>query len=60
MWPALLPIALLLIAFTVYCLVDLRRSEVRHLPKWAWALVIVFVSSPIGGIVYLAVGKVQG
>jgi hypothetical protein len=59
MWPALVPIALLLIAFTVYCLVDLRRSQVQHLPKWAWALVILFGSSPIGGIVYLAVGKVQ-
>jgi ABC-2 type transport system ATP-binding protein len=37
---------------------DLRRSEVRHLPKWAWALVIVLVSFPIGAILYLVVGRV--
>jgi ABC-2 type transport system ATP-binding protein len=37
---------------------DLRRSEVRHLPKWAWALVIALVSFPIGAILYLVVGRV--
>ena len=57
MWQALLPIVLLLIAFAVYCLLDLRKSQVQHLPKWGWALVILFVSSPIGGILYLAFGK---
>jgi len=36
--------------------VDLARSPVRYLPKWAWAL-ICFFSVPIGGIVYLLVGK---
>lgn len=58
-WAALLPVVLLLLAFSVYCLLDLRRSEVRYLPKWGWVLVILLVSSPIGGIVYLAAGKRQ-
>jgi ABC-2 type transport system ATP-binding protein len=39
-------------------LVDLVRSEVRHLPKWVWALIIVLVSFPIGVIVYVVVGRV--
>ena len=39
---------------------DLSRSEVRHLPRWAWALVIVLVSFPLGAILYLVVGRVPG
>ncbi len=39
-------------------LLDLRRAEVRHLPRWAWGLVIVLVSFPIGEILYLVVGRV--
>jgi hypothetical protein len=55
-WAALVPVILIVLAFVVYCLVDLARSPVRYLPKWAWAL-ICLVSVPIGGIVYLVVGK---
>jgi hypothetical protein len=55
-WAALAPILVICLAFVVYCLIDLARSPVRYLPKWAWAL-ICFFSVPIGGIVYLVVGK---
>lgn len=58
-WAALLPIVVLAIAFVTYCLVDLARHEVRHLPKWAWAL-ICLLSVPLGGIVYLLVGRDPG
>lgn len=37
-------------------LVDLARHDVRHLPKWAWALIVAFVSFPIGAIVYFVIG----
>jgi len=48
---ALAPVVLVLIIFDVYCLTDLARAEsVRHLPKWVWALIIVFVSEPGGGL----------
>jgi hypothetical protein len=53
---ALLPIVLLALAFVVYCLVDIARHPVKHLPKWAWVL-ITLVSVPAGGIVYLLVGR---
>jgi hypothetical protein len=56
---ALAPLLIVAIAFDLYCLYDLSRSRVRHLPKWGWALVIVFVSAPLGGIAYLAAGKQQ-
>lgn len=37
---------------------DLSRNEVRQLPRWAWALVIVLVSFPLGVILYLVLGRV--
>src|SRR5690349_17738946 len=43
--------------FAVCCLVDLVRIPRAHaLPKWAWALIIC-ASIPLGGIVYLVVGR---
>lgn len=55
-WAALAPILVVALAFEIYCLVDLTRSEVQNLPAWAWALLIVFVN-PLGGIAYLIVGR---
>ncbi len=55
-WAALAPAMLVALAFVGYCLVDLARTEVRYLPKWAWAL-ICFISVPVGGIVYLLIGR---
>jgi len=56
---AIAPIALLLVGFVVYCLIDVSRSEVRGLPKWAWAIICI-ISVPLGGIVYLIVGRDSG
>jgi len=45
--------ALFLVAFIVFCLVKINTAdEVRFLPRWAWALLVVCVS-PLGGVVYL-------
>jgi hypothetical protein len=44
---------LLLVAFDVFCLVNLAAADrARFLPKLAWAVVIVCVS-PLGGLAYL-------
>ena len=53
---ALIPIAVLAVGFAGYCLFDLSRADVRYLPKWAWA-VVCLLSIPVGGIVYLLVGR---
>ena len=53
---ALIPVIVLALAFLGYCWFDLSRSRVRYLPKWAWAL-ICLLSIPVGGIVYLLVGR---
>jgi hypothetical protein len=58
-WAAIVPIVLVSVGFVTYCLVDLSRNEVRHLPKWLWAIVCI-VSVPLGGILYLLVGRDPG
>jgi hypothetical protein len=58
-WAAVAPLIVLGVAFILYCLVDLSRHEVKYLPKWAWAVLCV-VSVPMGGIVYLLVGRDTG
>lgn len=55
-WAALAPILVLLLAFLGYCLVDIARRQVKHLPKWAWVIVCC-VSIPLGGIIYLTIGR---
>jgi hypothetical protein len=58
---ALLPIVVLALAFDVYCLVDvIRAPSVRHLPKAVWAIIIVLISAPWGGLLYLFLGRDRG
>jgi ABC-2 type transport system ATP-binding protein len=56
-WPALVPVAVLILGLDGYCLVNLVRApSVRNLPKPIWAIVILFVSAPLGAILYLCFG----
>lgn len=60
LWLAVGPLAAAVVAFVAFCLIDLARSsQAAHLPRWAWALIIL-VSIPAGGIVYLLVGRQEG
>jgi Phospholipase_D-nuclease N-terminal len=55
----LLPVIVIVVvvAFDIVCLVDLARArQVRYLPRWAWAVVICFLS-PWGGLAYLIFRK---
>src|SRR5215469_17580379 len=55
---ALLPLLALIVALDAYCLVDLARARsARGAPKIVWAIIIVFVSAPIGALVYLFAGR---
>jgi hypothetical protein len=57
-WPFILLLALAAV-FDAFCLIDIARaSQVRYLPKWAWAL-ICLAQCPTGGIVYLCLGRVS-
>ena len=58
-WAAVAPLILLAVAWVAFCLVQVVRSPgVRGLPRWAWALVVV-LSVPLGGVVFLLAGRAQ-
>ena len=52
----LLPLALTLYTFVECAIRD--DSQIKKIPKWGWLLVILFLQ-PIGGIVYLVIGRVR-
>ena len=55
--PALIPVLALFLGLDIYCLVNLARAtSVRNAPKLAWVIVILFVSAPLGAILYLFFG----
>jgi hypothetical protein len=57
--PYIIPIILLQLVLMIIALVDLsRREKVRGLPKWAWAIIIIF-GELVGPIVYLVIGRVD-
>jgi Phospholipase_D-nuclease N-terminal len=50
----------LVVCWEVFCLADLvRADQVRFLPKCAWA-VACLIQIPIGGVLYLLLGRVWG
>jgi len=56
--PVLIPIIIIQWALMVYALVKLFKSESepRYIPRWVWALIIVFVNI-IGPVLYLTIGR---
>ena len=52
----LLPLVLTLYTFVECAMRD--DSQIKKIPKWGWLLVILFLQ-PIGGIVYLVIGRVR-
>ncbi|MFG2043673.1 ATP-binding cassette domain-containing protein [Dactylosporangium sp. NPDC048998] len=53
-----LPIAALLLAFIMFCYAQLIRRPARYLPKPVWALIIL-AQIPLGGVVYLIIGRAE-
>jgi hypothetical protein len=53
---ALAPILVIVIGLQLYCLYDLTRSNVRFLPKWAWAVVLI-VGGLLVNLAYLTWGR---
>ena len=59
-WAIWIPVIVMVTIVVVACLIDIaRRSHVKHLPKAAWALIVVLVI-PLGAVAYLALGRVRG
>lgn len=55
--PFIIPIVLLQLILLIVALVDLsRREKVRGLPKWLWAIIIIF-GEIVGPILYFIFGR---
>ena len=55
--PLIIPLVVIQLGLMIFCLFDLKNREVvKYLPKWGWALVIIF-GELIGPIVYLLIGR---
>ncbi|WP_228507655.1 PLD nuclease N-terminal domain-containing protein [Herbiconiux sp. VKM Ac-1786] len=55
----LLALVIVVVAFTVYALVDclmVPKSRVKALPRVAWVFIIILFT-PIGGILWLVIGR---
>lgn len=55
----LLLVLLLVAGWEVFCLADLLRAERVRGPRWAWAIACL-IQIPLGGILYLLIGRVRG
>lgn len=55
----LIPVLVLALLLIGWSLVDIARKPVQHLPKWAWAL-IVLLAIPLGAVIYLIIGRTRG
>jgi hypothetical protein len=57
--PLLIPLVVIQLVLMIVCLIDLsKRTKVRGLPKWAWAIIIV-LGELLGPIIYLFVGRME-
>lgn len=52
----LAPLIIIQLGLVVFTLYRLVKDKVKYLPKWGWALVIVFINL-IGPIMYLIIGR---
>ncbi len=52
----LAPVIILEVGLMGFCLYRLTLDKVKFLPKWIWALIILFVQL-IGSIAFLLIGR---
>lgn len=52
----LLPLIIIELGLVIFALYRLAKDNVKYLPKWAWALIIIFFNL-FGPIIFLIVGR---
>ena len=52
----LAPVLIIQLGLIIFSLFRLTRDRVRYLPKWGWAMVIIFINL-FGPIIYLIIGR---
>lgn len=51
-----LPLIFIQLCLMIFSLIVLKKSKVKYLPKWGWAIIIV-IGELLGPIVFLLVGR---
>jgi hypothetical protein len=51
-----IPIIVIQLSLMIFCLFKLSKDAVKYLPKWVWALIIIF-GELLGPIIYLILGR---
>jgi len=54
--PYFIPVIIIEYGLLIFALVQLFKNEVKYMPKWGWALIIVFINI-IGPVVFLIAGR---
>jgi len=54
--PYFIPIIIIEYGLLIFALVQLFRNEVKYMPKWGWALIIILINI-IGPVVFLIAGR---
>lgn len=52
----LLPLIMLQVGLSMYCIVDILRKGVRNLNKALWVFIVLFVNM-LGPVIYLMAGR---
>lgn len=52
------PYIVIELCLKIFCLIKLSRDRVKYLPKWGWALIILFVNT-LGWVFYLIIGRMK-
>lgn len=52
------PIIIIDVCLKIFCLFRLYKDRVKYLPKFAWALIILLVST-FGSLIFLIFGRVK-
>lgn len=52
----IIPLVLAQLILMIFCLVVLKRDQVNALPKWLWAIIIIF-GELLGPIIFLIFGR---
>jgi len=49
-------VAVILVGFVAFCIVDVVRREPKVLPRWAWILICLFANL-VGPLTFLLIGR---
>lgn len=52
----ILPLVIVQLFLIIICLVILKKDPVNYLPKWLWAIIIIF-GELLGPIIFLIFGR---